>query len=48
VTIPAFEEIRSRADHFLVLRGHESPEVDEVVAENNGYLIVAKGDGSSH
>jgi hypothetical protein len=48
VTIPVFEEIRSRADHFLVLRGHESPEVDEVVAENNGYLIVAKGDGSSH
>lgn len=48
MTIPAFEEIRSRADHFLVLRGHESPEVDEVVAENNGYLIVAKGDGSSH
>jgi hypothetical protein len=47
LTIPAFEAVRSRLDHFLVLRGHESPDVDDVVAENNGYSIVAKGEGAS-
>jgi hypothetical protein len=43
VTIPAFETIRAKLNHFLVLRGHES-DMDDVVAENNGYLIVAKAD----
>ena len=46
LTIPAFEETRSKLDHFLVLRGHESTAADEVVAQNNGYLIVAKRDAS--
>jgi len=47
LTIPAFETIRSKVDHFFVLRGHESPDLDHVVAQDNGYLIVAKGDAST-
>lgn len=47
VTLPTFDATRSKEDHFFVVRGHESPDVDHVVAQDNGYLIVAKGDAST-
>jgi hypothetical protein len=46
-TIPTFEATRSKVDHFLVLRGHESPGGDRVIAQDDGYLIVAKRDAST-
>jgi len=30
------------AGNFVVLNGHESPEIERVVGRQNGYLIVDK------
>jgi hypothetical protein len=42
LTIGDFETVRSAEEHFLLVRDHESPDADEVVSRNNGYVIVAK------
>ena len=36
----AYREIRSSAGCFLVLDGHESAEVEDVIERNDGYLVV--------
>jgi hypothetical protein len=35
----AIEEVENQ---FIVLRGHEVPEVEDTVAEHDGFLIVSK------
>jgi len=35
----ALEEVENR---FIVVRGHELPEVEDVVGERDGFLIVSK------
>jgi hypothetical protein len=41
--VPPDEYRRVREDgNFVVLKGHESPEIERVVAHHNGYLIVDK------
>ncbi len=47
VTIAEYEAVRSLPNRFVVLAGHELPDADEVVARDNGYLIVAKRSGAS-
>jgi hypothetical protein len=42
VTLEEYEYVRSEANRFIVLRGHEIDEVDEVVESCDRYLIVAK------
>ena len=37
-----FLGIESEANRFIVLRGHELPEVEDVIAERDGFLIVSK------
>jgi hypothetical protein len=37
-----FLGIESEANRFIVLRGHELPEVEDVIAERVGFLIVSK------
>jgi hypothetical protein len=37
-----FLAIESEANRFIVLRGHEDPEVEDIVAERDGFLIVSK------
>lgn len=37
-----YEAIRSVPNRFLVRQGHELPDVDDVVARVNGYVIVEK------
>jgi len=38
-----YEAIRAQPTHFLVVSGHQQPEVDRVVRERDGYLVVEKG-----
>jgi len=38
----ALERLHAERDTFVVLRGHELPDVEVVVAESDGYLIVRK------
>ena len=42
--VPAdeYEEVRSHGDRFFVLPGHERLDVERVVEEREGYLVVSK------
>ncbi|HET7855033.1 MAG TPA: hypothetical protein VFL41_01105 [Gaiellaceae bacterium] len=42
LTLAEFEEIHSKSDRFLVLYGHNTPEIETVVEERDGYLVVDK------
>jgi hypothetical protein len=42
VTASEYETVRSSPKHFLVARGHELPEVDRVVEDNERFLTVEK------
>lgn len=37
-----YESIRSDPTWFLVIRGHELPDYERVLSENDGYLVVEK------
>jgi hypothetical protein len=45
MTLPEYEELRSDPTTFAVLPGHEWPEVEDVVAERTGYVVVRKREG---
>jgi hypothetical protein len=42
LTLPEFQAIRSIENQFVIRRGHELPEVEDVTAKRDGYVIVAK------
>ena len=42
VTLEAYEEVRAHANLFIVAPGHELLEVDRVVDQGPGYLLVEK------
>jgi hypothetical protein len=37
----AYEELRSRATHFVLRRGHQDPAVEDVVRDADDFLVVA-------
>jgi hypothetical protein len=37
-----YERIRSDANRFFVVKGHELPEVEQVIGLVDGYFVVAK------
>jgi hypothetical protein len=42
VTVADYDGVHSQDDRFVVLRGHESNEIERVVEERPGYLVVDK------
>lgn len=38
----AYRQIRAHPHRFAVLRGHVLPEVEEIVEERSGYVVVEK------
>ena len=44
LTVREYEEIRANPRRFLVVPGHEFPDVETVVESRAGYLIVEKLD----
>jgi hypothetical protein len=42
LTLPEYERAVAAPDRFMVLPGHEDPEVERIVEEHAGYLIVSK------
>ena len=42
MTVADYDGVHAQADRFVVLRGHESPEIEKVVEERAGYLVVDK------
>jgi hypothetical protein len=44
LTVREYERIRSNPRRFVIVRGHEFPEVEAVVETRPGYVIVEKRD----
>src|SRR4051794_40920179 len=42
LTREAYERIRSDSNSFFVVKGHELPEVEQVIDSSDGYVVVAK------
>ena len=45
VPLPEYERVRQDSTLFFVCRGHEKPDVENVVEQNNRYSVVRKKDG---
>jgi hypothetical protein len=43
LTLAEYEQVRADGRHFLMLSGHELPEVERVVRRRDHYVIVEKG-----
>jgi 23S rRNA A1618 N6-methylase RlmF len=37
-----YRQIRAHGDWFLIRHGHEKPDVERVVGEHNGFVVVEK------
>ncbi|MDQ6777762.1 MAG: hypothetical protein M3071_16485 [Actinomycetota bacterium] len=46
VALSEYERIRAHPRRFIVLPGHERPELETVVERRTGYLVVEKTDGA--
>jgi hypothetical protein len=42
LSIADYDSVHSQTDRFVVIPGHESPEIEGVVEERAGYLVVDK------
>jgi 23S rRNA A1618 N6-methylase RlmF len=42
VSIEEYEQVRRRGDWFVILPGHEKPDIERVVREDGGFLVVEK------
>jgi hypothetical protein len=42
LTVADYDGVHSQDDRFVVLQGHESTEIERVVEERAGYLVVDK------
>jgi hypothetical protein len=42
LTVADYEGVHAQDDRFVVLRGHESDEIEKVVEEHPNYLVVDK------
>jgi hypothetical protein len=42
LTAAEYDGVHSQDDRFVVLRGHESVEIERIVEERTGYLVVDK------
>jgi hypothetical protein len=43
--IPTYERVRSEPTHFVVLPGHEIPDVESIVEEHGSFYIISKDRG---
>jgi hypothetical protein len=42
LTVAEYEEVRAHPARFVIVPGHEDPEVDRVTAERGAYTLVEK------
>jgi hypothetical protein len=42
VTLAVYEQVRADPRHFVLLPGHDIPDVEAVVASGDGYIVVEK------
>lgn len=42
LSLSDYEDVHGQKDRFVVLRGHESPEIERVVDDRGNFLVVDK------
>ena len=42
LTLDAYEQVRASPTRFVLVAGHEIPEIDRVVEREQGYVVVEK------
>jgi hypothetical protein len=42
LTREEYEQVRARSNSFLVIEGHDVPEVEKTIGSGDGYVVVAK------
>jgi hypothetical protein len=47
ITLAEYERVRSEPTRFLVVREHVRPDIERVVEEMDGFVVVAKEDGAA-
>jgi hypothetical protein len=48
VPLPEYESVREDSALFLLRPGHEAPDVEDVVAREDGYTVVRKHEEVAH
>jgi hypothetical protein len=46
MTLSEYEAVRSDAHRFAIRRGHEKPDIEDVVYATDRFLVVAKREGT--
>jgi len=44
---PTYEHVRADATHFVVLPGHEEPDVETIIERHDGFNVVRKNPGAA-
>lgn len=42
LSVSAYEEVRANPTRFVLVPGHETPEIEHVVERHEGYVVVEK------
>jgi hypothetical protein len=48
LTSEEYRDVRAHPTHFVIASGHEAPDVESVVAENERFAVVEKVAGEPH
>jgi hypothetical protein len=48
LTLLDYERVRSRSSQFVIVPGHEIPEIEEVTSASDGYFVVRKLYGAEY
>jgi hypothetical protein len=48
IVMQQYVDVREHPSRFVVLKDHVFPEVERVIAQNNGYVVVEKNADVSH
>jgi hypothetical protein len=42
IALPLYERVRTEPTHFIVVPGHEIPDVEEIVEEHAAFFVIRK------
>jgi hypothetical protein len=42
ITPAVYEQVRANSDQFIVLRGHQIDEIETIVEDHGGFIVIAK------
>jgi hypothetical protein len=48
LTLLEYERVRSRSNQFVIVPGHEIPEIEEVTLASDGYFLIRKLYGAAY